>query len=56
MKHNYFEVVKQKIYSTRDDSKTDIFDYIELFYNRQRRRSHVNQMNPFAFKKLQTGS
>lgn len=50
------ERVKQKIYSTREDAKADIFDYIELFYNRQRRHSHLNQMSPLAFEKLQTGS
>ena len=50
------ERVKQKIYSTREDAKADIFDYIEVFYNRQRRHSHLNQMSPLAFEKLQTGS
>ena len=50
------ERVKQKIYSTREDAKTDIFEYIELFYNRQRRHSHLNQMSPMAFEKLQIGS
>jgi putative transposase len=34
------ERVKKRIYKTRDLARADIFDYIEVFYNRQRRHSH----------------
>ena len=27
------ERIKRKIYSSRDDARSDIFDYIEMFYN-----------------------
>lgn len=27
------ERVKKKVYSTRNDARSDIFDYIEMFYN-----------------------
>lgn len=30
------ERVKKRIYKTRDLARADIFDYIEVFYNRQR--------------------
>lgn len=36
------ELVKKRIYKTRDLARADIFDYIEVFYNRQRRHSQVS--------------
>ena len=50
------ERIKRKIYLTRDEAKSDIFDYIEIFYNRKRRHSYCDQMSPMAFEKLQIGS
>ena len=50
------ERIKRKIYLTRDEAKSDIFDYIEIFYNRKRRHSYCDQMSPMVFEKLQIGS
>lgn len=50
------ERVKRKIYVTREEARSDIFDYIEVFYNRKRRHSHLNQMSPLAFEQQQFGS
>lgn len=50
------ERIKRKIYSTREEAKSDIFDYIEVFYNRTRRHSFLNQLSPMAFEQLQTES
>ena len=50
------ERVKRQIYRTRDDAKSDVFDYIESFYNRVRRHSHLDQLSPLAFEQLRTGS
>jgi putative transposase len=51
------EQVKQKIYATRAEAKSEIFEYIEVFYNRKRRHnSYLNQMSPMAFEKLQIGT
>jgi transposase len=50
------ERVKRKIYPTREEAKTEIFEYIEVFYNRTRRHSYLNQLSPMAFEQLQTGS
>jgi len=33
------ECIRKKIYKTRDLVRADIFDYIEVFYNRARRQS-----------------
>lgn len=50
------ERVRRKIYATREEARSDIFDYIEVFYNRKRRHSHLNQMSPLAFEQQQFGS
>ena len=50
------ERVKRKIYATREEARSDIFDYIEVFYNRKRRYSYLNQMSPLAFEQRQFGS
>jgi putative transposase len=50
------ERVKRKIYTTREEAKSEIFEYIEVFYNRIRRHSHLNQLSPMVFEQLQNGS
>jgi len=50
------ERIKRRIYATRQEAKSDVFDYIESFYNRVRRHSHLDQMSPLACEQLQTGS
>ena len=43
--HIYFER-----YQTREQAKKSIFEYIEVFYNRQRRHSTLNYKTPLAFE------
>lgn len=50
------EQIKRRIYATRTEAKSDIFDYIEGFYNRTRRHSHLGQLSPLAFEQLQAGN
>lgn len=50
------ERIKRKIYATREEAKSEIFEYIEVFYNRKRRHSHLNQLSPMIFEKMQNGS
>jgi putative transposase len=45
------ERVKKQVYKTRDQVRVDIFDYIEMFYNRVRRHSHLGDVSPVAFEK-----
>jgi hypothetical protein len=35
-------------YETRDEARTDLFDYVELFYNRSRRHSALGGQSPAA--------
>ena len=50
------ERIKRRIYPTQDDAKSDVFDYIEGFYNRVRRHSRLDQLSPMDFEQLRTGS
>lgn len=45
------ERIKKRVYKTRDLARADIFDYIEAFYNRIRRHSHLGGISPEAFEK-----
>ena len=38
-------------YHTRDEARADLFDYIELFYNRKRSHSTLGYASPTEFMK-----
>ncbi len=44
------ELVQHEDYRSRTEAKASIFEYIEVFYNRQRRHSHIGQMAPLVFE------
>lgn len=44
------ERIRKRIYKTRDLARADIFEYIEVFYNRTRRHSHIGGVSPEAFE------
>lgn len=44
------ERIRKRIYKTRDLARADVFDYIEVFYNRTRRHSHLGGVSPEAFE------
>lgn len=44
------ERIKKRIYKTRELAKADVFDYIEVFYNRIRRHSHLGGVSPEAYE------
>ena len=50
------EHVKRNVYTTRDGAKSEIFEYIEVFYNRKHRHNHFNQLSPVMFEKIQNGN
>ncbi|WP_244586714.1 IS3 family transposase, partial [Escherichia coli] len=39
-----------KIYGTREEARSDIFDYIEMFYNSKRRHGSSDQMSPTEYE------
>lgn len=42
-------------YQNHREATADLFAYIEIFYNRQRRHSHLGQVSPAAFEKSWEG-
>jgi putative transposase len=44
------ERIRRRIYPSREEARADVFDYIEVFYNRIRRHSHLGQMSPCDFE------
>ena len=45
------ERIKRKIYKTRNEARADIFNYIEFFYNPNRRHSNNEGLSPVEFEK-----
>ena len=45
------EKIQGKVYKTRDEAKSDIFEYIELFYNSKRRHNLCDLRSPNEYEK-----
>jgi putative transposase len=45
------ERIYRRHYRTRDEARTDVFDYIERFYNRQRRHGYLGDLSPVDYEK-----
>jgi transposase InsO family protein len=45
------ELVSRVSYATRAEARRSIFEYIEVFYNRQRRHSSLGYLSPAQFEK-----
>jgi len=46
------ELIHGNLYDTRQEATTAIFEYIEVFYNRQRRHSYLGYLSPADFEKM----
>lgn len=44
------ELVYQKRFKTREEARLEIFDYLEVFYNRERFHSSLDMKSPFRFE------
>lgn len=44
------ERVKRKIYSKRNKTRNDVFDYIEMFYNSKRKHDPNNLLSPVEYE------
>jgi putative transposase len=47
------ELVYRRSWPTRQELISEIFEYVEAFYNRQRRHSTLGMLSPVAFEQLQ---
>ena len=43
------EIIHHRHYKTRDEARRDIFEYIEIFYNRVRLHSALGYRSPAQF-------
>jgi putative transposase len=53
---SFFHTLKTELthhsrYQTRQEAKQEIFEYIEVFYNRQRRHSTIGYQTPLGYEK-----
>lgn len=46
------ERIKRRTYKNREEARSDIFDYIEMFYNPVRRHGHAGNLSPVDFERL----
>lgn len=44
------ELVETGYFETLEDAKAELFDYIEIYYNRQRRHSALDYLSPEKFE------
>jgi transposase InsO family protein len=44
------ELVHHRDYQTRDEARHDIFEFVEVFYNRQRSHSTLGYLSPVQFE------
>jgi len=44
------ELVHRRSWPTKAELRVEVFDYIEIFYNRQRRHGTLGQLSPAAFE------
>mgnify|MGYP000941296326 CR=1 FL=1 len=51
--HYGLEKIKKRIYKTRQEARSEVFEYIEGFYNPVRRHKHLDQLSPLEFERRQ---
>jgi putative transposase len=44
------ERIRRRVYKTRDDARSDVFDYIEFFYNPKRKHARNGILSPVGFE------
>lgn len=45
------ERIKRRIYADREEARSDVFNYIEMFYNPRRRHGYNNRLSPVEFER-----
>lgn len=46
------ELVRDRIFPSRAIARTEVFEYVEVFYNRARRHSSIGQVSPASFERM----
>lgn len=50
------EKIRRHTFQTREKAKAELFDYIEVFYNKARRHQHLGNISPEAFEQVKAVS
>ncbi len=45
------ERIRRRAYATREDARADVFEYIEMFYNPQRKHTNNGMLSPVEFER-----
>jgi len=45
------ELIHHRRYATRQQAAKDITEYVEVFYNRQRRQARLGYLSPAAYER-----
>lgn len=45
------ERIKRKTYSTRQEARQDVFEYIEMFYNPKRKHTNNGILSPIDYER-----
>jgi len=46
------ELINRRSWPSKAELRTEVFDYIEVFYNRERRHSTLGQRSPADYEKI----
>mgnify|MGYP002682206558 CR=1 FL=1 len=46
------ELIHRRSWPTKTELRTELFDYIEVFYNRRRRHSTIAGLSPARYEKI----
>ena len=46
------ELINRRSWPTKAELRTQVFDYVEVFYNRERRHSTLGQRSPADYEKM----
>jgi putative transposase len=47
------ELIRRKIYRSREEARRAIFEYVEIFYNRKRLHSYLGYLTPTEYEELE---
>jgi len=50
------ECVERQTYQTRAEARNSVFEYLEVFYNRQRRHSSLGYVSPAIYEQTRGGT
>src|ERR1700680_25056 len=50
------ECVERQTYQTRAEARSSVFEYLEVFYNRQRRHSSLGYVSPVIYEQIRGGT